>query len=128
MEKILMSPTTKLTPIQVLERRKIRLRLKSNELEAALEENFIYVQNHAGSLLRDIATATIVSQLPPWLQALTGQKQKGETQQDESNVSFVAKYAAVADGALDILPLFFKGKKAILISFAVKLARKFLRP
>ena len=112
--------------MQVLERRKIRLRLKSNELESALEENFIYIQDHAGSLLRDAAITAVVSQLPPWIQKLISKRNK-EDKQDESEVFFLAKSVEIADGALDILPLFFKGKKAVVITFAIKLARRFLR-
>ena len=124
-----MNLTNKLTPIQVLERRKIRLQLRSNELESVLEENFIYMRNHAGFLLRDAAMAVIVSQLPLWLQKLMGRKSKEEDQEgaEQSEISFIAKYTEIIDSALDLFQVFFKGKKLVAATLAIRLIRIFIR-
>ena len=118
-----MKTTDKQTPIQILERRKVRLRLKSNELGAALEEKSIYLQNNIGGLLRDAMTTAVVSQLPSGIQKLVGRKTK--EQQQEPTASIATSSSKIMNGALSVLPFFFKGKKAVVVTLAVKLIRKF---
>ncbi len=59
---------TNLTPLDVLQRRKIRLQVKSDALINVLEENFSYLQENVVPLITDTAVNTFISKMPPFIQ------------------------------------------------------------
>lgn len=111
--------STNLTPIDILRRRKTRLQVKSDALTDILEENFVYLQNNAVSLLTERAVDAFIAKMPPFVQVLF----RKESKEEESSSPF--KFMGLATGALDLLPLFLKGGKGIVASFLIRQLRKF---
>lgn len=113
---------TNLTPIDILKRRKIRLQVKSDALTDILEENFEYLQNNAVSLVSETAVDTLISKMPPFVQALFGKSSKDAICETGGS----SKFAGIASGALEFLPLFMKGKKGLIATFIIRQLKKFL--
>ncbi|MCC8146781.1 MAG: hypothetical protein LIO93_10180, partial [Bacteroidales bacterium] len=105
----------------ILKRRKTRLQVKSDALTDILEENFNYLQNNAVSLISDSVVDSFISKLPPFVQTLLGKGEKDTM----CGCSSSSKFSGFASGALDILPLFMKGGKGIVVAFLIKKLRKF---
>ena len=112
---------TNLTPIDVLRRRKVRLQVKSDALTDILEENFVYLQNNAVSLISESAVDTLISKLPPFVQSILGKGHKVSLTQGMP----LSKFSGFASGALDLLPLFMKGGKGLIATFLIKQLKKF---
>ncbi|GHT74090.1 hypothetical protein AGMMS50262_06370 [Bacteroidia bacterium] len=99
--------TTKLTPLEILQRQKLRLQVKSEALADALEGNVEYVQQNFFPLLGDTATSAVMSKMPSFVQNFSGRN------------SWV-------EGFLDIAPLFLKGKTGVAARVLAKLLRSTL--
>lgn len=110
--------STKLTPLEVLQRQKIRLQMKSDALFDILEDNFDYLQHNMGALVGDSAISAVVSKTPPFVQDLLG---RGDRQYGQETGAFSRQ--ALLDGALDILPMFMKGPKGWIARFLLKQAK-----
>ena len=110
--------STKLTPTEVLQRQKARLRLKSDALTEALEGNLNYVQHNMGTIVTNSVTEAVVSKSPPIVQSLLGRSKGTETGSFD--------HTDLIGGALDILPLFIKGSKGWLIRLVLDQARKWI--
>jgi hypothetical protein len=113
--------STKLTPLEVLQRQKARLQLKSEALIDILEDNFDYLQHNMGALVGDSAVTAVVSKTPPFVQDLLG---RGDRYDNGEEVGAFSRLALL-DGALDIIPMFLKGPKGWITRFALKQAKKF---
>jgi hypothetical protein len=114
--------STKLTPLEILQRQKMRLQMKSDALIDILEDNFEYLQYNFGSLVGDSAVSAIVSKAPPVVQNLLGRGNR----YDDDKLFSVNKLAWLAEGAMDFLPLFLKGPKGWIARFVLNQARKVL--
>ena len=57
--------STKLTPLDVLQRQKQRLQMKSDDLTGSLEENYEYLQQNFFPLLGESAVSAVKSKLSP---------------------------------------------------------------
>jgi hypothetical protein len=112
-----MNTTGKLTPIQVLEKRKNCLQTQLEALTDNLEENFTYLQNNFASLLSDAAVGTVIDRLPPFVQRLFG---NGERDNPPTTASRPINYKKLIDNTLDIIPLFLKGKKGAIMTLILK--------
>lgn len=110
-----------LTPIDILKRRKTRLRVKSDALTDILEENFVYLQNNAVSLISETAVDTFISKMPPFIQNLLGKGSKSGM----CEMATSSKFSGLAAGAMDIIPLFMKGGKGLLATFLIRQLKKF---
>ncbi|MDH8702207.1 hypothetical protein M2138_001567 [Dysgonomonadaceae bacterium PH5-43] len=116
--------STKLTPIDILKRRKIRLQVKSDALIDILEDNFTYLQNNAVSLASETAADTFISKLPPFVQSLLG---KGHKVPWSEALPSSDKLSGIAMGALDFLPILFRGKKGIVATLLIRMIKKLMK-
>ena len=108
--------STKLTPSEVLQRQKARLRFKSDALVETLENNLNYIQHNMGTIMSNTVVDAVVSKSPPLVQSLLV---KGK-----NSKAGVFKPSALIGGAMDILPFFFKGTKGWLAHWVLDLVRK----
>ena len=122
-----MAATNKKSAIGLLRTEKVRLQVKADALTFALEENFKYMQDNAGSLLGNTVYNAVEPKLPPFLQGITASllhKDNGVATKNRCSLpgkkANLASIGAVADQAVDIIPFFLKGTKGIIASFLVK--------
>ncbi|MDL2222847.1 hypothetical protein LJB98_01970 [Bacteroidales bacterium OttesenSCG-928-M11] len=118
----------KLTPIEVLQKKKLELTVKSDALVNVLEDNFSYLQENMGSLIIDATVDAATSKLPPFVQNLIGVKHYEEDDDNEEQNNFastasLSKFEGIADMALSVVPIFAKGIKGLLLTFALKKAK-----
>ena len=110
----------KLTPLEILQRRKKRLQIKSDELTGSLEGNLEYLQQHLGTLVGASAMDAVVSKTPPFVQDFLGRgKYSGKWKETGS-----FNRMALLEGALDLLPFFIKGTKGWIASLVLDQAKK----
>jgi len=108
----------KLTPSEVLQRQKARLRLKSDALVETLENNMDYIQHNMGAIISNTVVDALVSKTPPLVQSLLV---KGK-----HSAGGIFKPSALIGGAMDILPFFFKGAKGWLAHWVLNQAKKWI--
>ena len=111
-----MNNSTKLTPSEVLQKQKTRLRLKSNVLTETLENDLNYIQNNMGTIINNSVMEVVVSKSPSFVKSLLGRGKHPETGNFD-------RWGLVGD-ALDVVPAFIKGPKGWLVRFLVELAKK----
>jgi hypothetical protein len=112
-----MSPT-KLTPLEVLQKQKLRLQHKSDVLTERLENDFDYFQNNIGTILSNTAMKAIVTKTPPVIQSLLGINRNTETDS--------CSRSGLIAGALDVLPVFFKGPKQWIARFIIGQVKRWI--
>ena len=61
--------STKLTPLEILQRKKAHLRLKSDALVEELENDLNYIQHNIGTIIGNTVVETVVSKTPLLVQA-----------------------------------------------------------
>jgi hypothetical protein len=110
--------STKLTPLEVLQRQKLRLQVKSEALTDTLEENLNYLQHNIGALLGNSAVTAVVSKTPPFVQDLLG---RGERLSDGEQPGTLL---SIAEAGLDFLPLFLKGPKGFVAKLVLRQLKK----
>ena len=113
-----MSSSTKLTPSEVLQKQKARLRLKSDVLTERLENNLNYIQHNMGTIINHSIMEAVVSKSPPLVKSLLGRGKNPET-------GGFDRWGLIG-GVLDILPIFTKGSKGWLIRLVLDQARKWI--
>ena len=113
----------KLKPIEILQRRKIRLQVKADALTNILEENFVYLQNNAVSLVGESTVNIFMSKMPPFIQGLFGRKRNSAYEAESQSESGLNINGLVVN-ALDVIPLFIKGKKSLLASLIINWLKK----
>ena len=106
--------STKLTPIEVLQKRKNRLSIKADALKYALEDNLAYLQENIVPLISATGTDALIAKMPPFVQNLIGMRR--------NNDSF--QFSGIADGAISLVPFFLKGGKGLIVSFLLKQLKK----
>jgi len=109
----------KLTPLEILQKQKIILQAKSDELSATIENNAKYLQQNFVPLLRNSLVESAVSKLPAPIQNLVGVFPKKD---DNTGIkdSPKRKIALVVAAATEVAPFFLKGKKGAFISLLLK--------
>ena len=115
-----------LKPIEILQRRKIRLQVKTDALTTILEENFVYLQDNAVSLVGESSVNILISKMPPFVQGLLGRK-KSDSIDDLEPQSNTVKINNLVVNALDVIPFFIRGKKGLMASLMINLVKKFLK-
>ena len=98
--------STKLTPVEVLQRQKLRLRLKSNALTETLENDLNYIQHNIGTIIGNSVVDVVASKTPSFVQSLLGRNKKPETGKFD--------HWGLIEGVVDVLPVFIKGSKGWL--------------
>ena len=115
-----------LKPIEILQRRKIRLQVKADALTNILEENFVYLQENAVSLVGESTVNILLSKTPSFIQGLFGRKKDDSTAEIETQ-SNLLKVNNLVVNVLDVVPFFIRGKKGIIVSLIINLVKKFLK-
>lgn len=113
----------KRSPLERLQRQKIRLQVKSDALYDSMEENFNYLKDNAGSLVGEAAADAVLAKMPPFVQQLFPR-----AREKDAHSSGIAStlMAGIADKAADIVPFFVKGKKAFFLTLLLKQLTRFL--
>ena len=114
---------SKLTP---LHKQKTCLQKKSDALTHAIEKKFNYLQHNSISLLSDAIATSTLSSMPPFLRNLAA---KFSEKKQKSNIKSSVSHSliiGIATGLADVIPLFFRGKKGIVISILLKAFLKML--
>jgi tRNA(Phe) wybutosine-synthesizing methylase Tyw3 len=115
---------SQLTPLETLRKQKTRLQKKSDGLTGAIEKKINYLKHNSISLL----SASTLSSMAPFLRNLAAKfsekKQKGNIKSSASRSLAIE----IATGLANVIPLFFKGKKGIVISILLKTLLKMLNP
>ena len=119
----------KLTPLEILQKQKAGLQVKSNKLSDAIESRARYVQQNFVPLLRDNVVESAVSKMPLPFQKLAGSillKEKNTATQGSPlhKISRIAQ--GIALSAAGIAPFFLKGKKGAFISILLNQAFKWI--
>lgn len=122
-----MSKTDKKTAMELLKAKKLRLRVKSEALTIALEENIEYAQENMGAILTTTVYEAIQPKVPAFLQGLTA----NVFNQPAPNVSPYKPQSSgllgvAADQLIDFIPFVFKGYKGVIATFVLKKLRKLI--
>ncbi len=119
----------KITELEKLQLRKIRLKAEADVHVHALDEHFDYLQNNIGSLLVNSALTAAQSKMPPFLQGLLPVFLGGGSDRRPDRHSQVAvqssKAGTMIDQVIEILPFLFKGAKPVILAFVLKKIRGF---
>ena len=116
----------KLTPLEILQKQKVDLRTKSDELAIAIEGRTKYLQQNFVPLLRDNAIESVVSKLPPYLRNLSGSFLQKEKKTDTKDSHALEVALGIAVGIAEIVPFFLKGKKGAFLSILLKQGMKWI--
>jgi hypothetical protein len=117
-----MNQPAKSTPLEVLQKQKVRLQIKSDALTEIVEAHFEYLRQNMAPILGECAQLAIVSKMPAWVQILVKQKNKtGKYSHD-----LLTRWPLLMDGILDILPLFLKGTKGAAAGLLLKCIKNLL--
>jgi len=121
----------KISAIEQLRIKKARLRAEEQGHLHELDKHFTYLHENFGSLLIDSGWTLIKAQFPPFVQELLpgGNTSKAIESSHKPISAFAEKYphiSALTDQAISIAPIIFNGLKPILISFALKKAKKLI--
>lgn len=113
----------KISPLEALQKERIRLQLKSESLVAVIEEDFKYLQDNAPVLVGHAVTDVVVSKMPPFIQKLFKKKDsKKETHPLSLGLSAYEQYA---DVALEFVPFIMKGSKGLIVTMLLKKLKDF---
>ena len=110
--------STKSTPLEVLQRQKAALRLKSNTLTETLENDLNYVQHNMGAIISNTVVEGVVSKTPPLVQSLLGKNKNPEAGR--------ANRLGLIEGVLDILPFIIKSSKGWMAHLVLNQAKKWI--
>ena len=115
-----------------------KLRIKKNCLKAEeqvcireLDQHFSYLHKNLGSLMLDASWTAVRTQFPPFIQELLpGGDNRKVTGTSQKPVSAFAKkhprINALSNQVVDLLPVIYSGLKPLIISFALKKAKKLI--
>jgi len=121
-----MRKTKKLTPLEILQKQRIDLQTKSDELACTIENRARYVQQHFIPLLRNSVVESAVSKMPPQLQSVAGSLFLKEGPSDTRDLSLRKVAQAIAVGISELAPFFLKGKKGAVISVLLRQVMKWI--
>ena len=110
--------STKLTPSEVLQRQKARLRLQSDALTETLENDLNYIQQNMGAIISNSVVEAVVSKSPPLVKSLLGRGKNPKTGSFDR--------LGLIGEVLDILPVFIKGSKGWLAQLMLYQVKKWI--
>jgi len=114
------------TPLEILQKQKIDLQVKSDALSAGIENHVKYLQQNFVPLLRAGLMEPVISKIPPPLQNLIGLFFPKEKQTLARNTSGHKTFQMIAGGIAEITPFFVKGKKGVILSIILKKISKWI--
>ena len=119
----------KLTPLEILQKQKIDLQMKSGELTESIENRARYLQRNFVPLLRNSVMESAVSKMPSPLRSLAGNFLQKETKTDTTNLSVRRRSVAqrIIIGIAEIVPFFLPGKKGAIFSILAKQVVKWVK-
>ncbi|MCL1938710.1 MAG: hypothetical protein FWF52_09985 [Candidatus Azobacteroides sp.] len=115
----------KLTPLEVLQRKKSHLQNQFDVLANVLEADVDYLRCNIGGLLGESAIFAVASKMPPFVQGLImrgGQEKESSGEPEKFHIMPMLKF--LMEGAVNIVPFFMKGKKGIITAFLLRQAKK----
>ncbi len=120
-----------ISAVEKLRIKKARLKAEEQGHIHELDKHVIYLQQNFGSLLLDAGWTAVKAQLPPFIQEfLPGSNKQRAIETSPKPVSaFTRKYphiSALTNQIVDFAPVIFNGLKPMLISFALKKAKKII--
>lgn len=113
----------KISHIERLHIQKIRLKAEADTHLQALDNHWNYLQNNFGSLILDSTFRTIRSKLPPVFSGLfpsPEEKYKDKKTAGSKSSNLAVTAGTLSDMALDVIPLFFKGRKPVIIAYVLR--------
>ena len=121
----------KVSAIEKLRIEKARLKAEEQGYIHELDKHVCYLHQNFGFLLLDAGWTAAKAQLPPFVQELLqGSDNRKAIEISQKPVSaFAKKYphiSALTDQVVDLAPVIYSGLKPILISFALKKAKKLI--
>ena len=121
----------KIPAIEKLRIKKARLKVEEQRRIRELDKHFNYLQQHLGSVLLDTGWTAVRTQFPPFLQELLpGKNNRKMIETSQKPVSAFAKkhphINALTNQVVDLLPVIFNGLKPVIVSFALKKAKKLI--
>jgi len=117
----------KLTPLEILQKQKIDLQVKSDELAEAIENHAKYLQQNFVPLFRDSVVESAVSKMPFPLRGLAGGFLQKEKKIKNRNLPLRRVAFGMLVGIAEIAPFFLKGKKGAFLSFLLKRIVKWVK-
>ena len=102
--------SAKLTPLEVLQKQKADLRLKSSTLTESLENELNYIQHNFGTIISNTVVEGVVSKTPPFVQSLLVRNKK----------------ISLIESVSGILPFFIKGSRGWILRLVLDQARKWI--
>ena len=121
----------KITTIEKLRIKKARLKAEEQGCIHELDKHVSYLYENFGSLMVDAGWTAVRSQFPPFVQELLpgGDRPKAIGASQKPVSTFAKKHpriSAVTNQLVDLVPLIYNGLKPVLISFALKKAKKLI--
>ena len=116
----------KLSPLEILQKQKSDLQIRSNELSVAIENHTKYLQQNFVPLFRDSVVESAVSKMPPRLRSLTGYFFPNERKTLVRISSGRKLTQKIAVGIAEFAPFFIKGKKGAFFSIILKQISKWI--
>ena len=110
----------KLTPLEILQKQKVNLQAKSDELAGSIENRARYVQQNFVPLLRNSVVESAVSKMSPQFRNFAGDLLLRENKPDTENSSMRKFIYGIAVGITEIAPFFLKGKKGALVAVLLR--------
>lgn len=119
-----MSAIRKKSPVELIRNEKKRLNRESDRLVHSVEVRIKYGRENMTSILGASLLETIYPKLPPFVQRLiTGCVSEKPVRKGEESPApglGLNLLGLIPDALLDILPLFVKGRKGIIVTYLLK--------
>jgi len=121
----------KISAVEKLKIKKARLKAEEQGYIHELDKHVSYLYGNFGSLMLDAGWTAVKSQFPPFVQEFLpgGDRPKAIGTSQKPVSAFAKKYprlSVVTNKVADLAPLIYSGLKPILVSFALKKAKKFI--
>ncbi|GHS92058.1 hypothetical protein FACS1894174_06000 [Bacteroidia bacterium] len=113
----------KISYIERLHIQKIRLKAEADAHLQALDNHWDYLQNNFGALILGSAFQAVRSKLPPVFSGLFStpeEKHKDKKTAGNKSSNLAVTAGTLLDMALDVVPLFFKGRKPVIIAYVLR--------
>jgi len=117
----------KLTPLEVLQRKKSHLQDQFDAIASVLEKDVEYLRCNMGGLLGESAMFAVASKMPPFVQGLIMRGgQEKESSGEAEKLPVMAMLNLLMEGALNVIPFFVRGKKGMITAFLLRQAKRII--
>jgi len=113
---------SRLTPTEALQLKKKRLKAEAEALSSALENKFDFLQKNFVPIIACSVLDSAVSKMPSVVQNFIFRQENS----NGKKIRMSPILSGIASGVVDIIPLFMKGKKGLIISFLLQQVRNLL--